>query len=114
MKIDKEGIIKLIDIAVLEVEKYIKKYNLSTEHQLETHTLKVLKLLKQELVSSKEIINERLLRGYKDICTTTAIQYEESNFNDAIFMVNKKLEESIDGYKYLPLLRMDFGKGNPI
>lgn len=111
---DKESIIKSIDIAILEVEKYIKKYNLLTDHQLRTHTIKVLELLKKEFESDKSVISERLLRGYKDICTTTAIQYEESNFYDAIFMVNKKLEENIDDYKYLNLLRMDFGKGDPI
>jgi len=111
---NKESIILSIETAILEVEKYIQKYNLSQETQLTLHTLKVLKLLKEEFIQDKEIINERLLRGYKDICTTTAIQYEESNFNDAIFIVNRDLENNIENYKYLDLLRMDFGKGNPI
>ena len=109
-----KDIIIAIDIAVLEVENYIKKYDLPEDSQLITHTLKVLSLLKNELFQNKDTVNERLLRGFKDICTTTAIHYEHTNFNDAIFNVNEKLEQKFDNYKYLELLRMDFGKGEPI
>ena len=111
---DSNKLITLIDIAVVEVEKYIRKYNLPEENHLIAHTLKILFLLKKELSQNKVTINERVLRGFKDICTTTAIQYEDTNFNDPIFDVNNALDEFIPNYTQLSLLRMDFGKGDPI
>jgi len=70
-------------------------------------------LLREELLQKQEI-NERVLRGFKDICTTTAIQFEHTNFNDPIFEINNKLEKHLPKYSRLELLRMDFGKENPI
>ena len=107
----KKSILESIDLAILEIAKYITKYDLSKEAFL--NFFKVLSLLKDELLQNEEI-NERVLRGFKDICTTTAIQFEHTSFNDPIFEINDKLEKYVPKYSRLELLRMDFGKGNPI
>jgi hypothetical protein len=107
----KKSIIEAIDLAILEIEKYITEYSLSKEDFLDF--FKVLGLLREELLQKQEI-NERVLRGFKDICTTTAIQFEHTNFNDPIFEINNKLEKHLPKYSRLELLRMDFGKENPI
>ena len=110
---NKESIIQSIEFADKKVREYVQQYQLSAEHELVRDFLKMLDLLKEDL-QNNGVIRERVLRGFKDICTTTAIQYEETPFNDPIFGINAKLEKNIPGYKHLPLLRMEFGKGDPI
>lgn len=107
-------IIKLIDTALKDVDTYLDKNNISAKNGFYQDLNKVLGLLKAELTSDQKDFNDRVLRGFKDICTTVAIQYEHTSFSDSIFDINTQLELNIDYYSPLELLRMDFGKGNPI
>jgi hypothetical protein len=111
---DKSHIHILIEDAIVQVQKYIVENQLSERHEIVTDVLKVLKLLQIECEMNGDSFSNRLLRGFKDICTFTAIQYEDTIFNDPIFKVYDEFAIQIRGFKELPLLRMDFGKGDPI
>ena len=106
-------IIASVDTAVKAIEQYVQKYDLS-ESQLVTADIKVLLLIKAEIIKNPNNINERLLRGFKDVCTTMAIQFEEYDFFDPIFEIYHEFDNNIPKFKKLELLRMDFGKGDPI
>jgi hypothetical protein len=111
---DHNNIIVEIDKAVAEIENYIQKYKIPKDSSLETGSIKVLKLLKIELLKGDTIVNERVLRAFKDICTSTAIQFEDTSFYAPIFFIHDELKKLIPSFERLELLRKDFGKGNPI
>ena len=108
------NIIQTIDKAISEIEEYLEKYNMPKEGWLVNGHIKVLKLLKNEILQNKLEINERVLRAFRDVSSITALHYEESIFHDSVFKVYDELNAYAPDFKYLNPLRMDFGKGNPI
>ena len=111
--INKSSVLVLVDGAIRTEDGYIEKYDLAPD-ELEKHVKHVLSLLKIELLSNNENINVRVLRAFKDVTSTIAIHYEETPINDSIFEIYRALEMQIPEFARLELLRMDFGKGNPI
>lgn len=81
----KKVIIEIIDKAIFEIEEYIEKYHIPQNSSLTTGHIKVLLLLKDEIIQNKIDINERVLRAFKDVCTSTAIEHEESIFHNSVF-----------------------------
>jgi hypothetical protein len=109
---DNKRILFLVNKAIEEVEIYILKYKDFANIE-QKDTLRVLKFLKDD-IEKKIYVQERILRGYKDICTVTAIHYEDSTYADSIFNLNSELEKVFPQMKSLELLGRDFGKGIPI
>lgn len=108
----KNNIIETIDIAIKEIQTYIIKHE-RPKNSFDL-TIKVLLGLKEELIKYDEIRNERLLRGFKDICTNVSRNFEGENFDEPIFTIAEYFSNNIANYTDLDLLRMDFGNGDPI
>jgi hypothetical protein len=104
---------KSIDRAIYELEQYGSKYNVPDNAYI-ISALKVLTLLKADLHSNGLQIRERILRGFKDVCTSTAVHWEGTTIEEAIFDVYHRLNNSIPSFYSLELLRGEFGKGDPI
>lgn len=108
----KEEVIAYIDSALLELNLYIDKYQRDKESFSKFFV--VLSTVKDELNSFSEIRNIRLLRGVKDLCTNCVRNYESEKFCDILIAISEIFAKEIPGYSELELLRMDFGKGDPI
>ena len=102
-----------IDKALVEADKYIVKYYNSDEKPMEG-TKKTLRLLKNEVLSRPDNINERVLRAMRDTGMSSFKEYENTPHEEAILAVMEVLYNEIPHYKNLEPLRMDFGKGDPI
>jgi hypothetical protein len=98
-----------IKSAIDELASYVKKYG----EQSAGHNTKVVLILLKEGID-KEQPNERVLRAFKDVCTTIAVTNEDASFAPLVFKIYEQLEKELPEFKKLDLLRMDFGKGNPI
>ncbi len=110
-----DKLILLIDKALLEIDYFVansKVYTIDKKPFLDYKN--VLDLLRLEIQKSPKQINERVLRATRDISTSIAKEFEETSFADSLYKVIDFLYEEIPQYKRLELLRMDFGKGNPI
>jgi|SRR6185436_8588726 len=95
--------------ALEELDSYIIKYG---EQSAGLNTRMVLLLLKE--CFEKEQPNERVLRAFKDVCTTIAVTNETASFAPSVFNIYDQLEEELPGFKKLDLLGMDFGQGDPV
>jgi hypothetical protein len=113
--IDTRRLIALIDLALLESDNLAgrsKFYHAEREPILSTK--KVLNLLRQEIQSSPDNINERLLRAMHDLGMSAYKEFENTPLEEALNSVTAALYNEIPRYKSLKPLRMDFGKGDPI
>lgn len=110
----KSDISNYIDKAIFQIQKYIDTWHLYDNHELKKDWLNVLVLMRDDICKNGIVVNIRLLRGFKDICTATAIQYEHTEFNEPVFKIYNELERNNQDFKNLELLGMDFGKGDPI
>ncbi len=106
-------IVALIDFAIERIENCILINKLPANTSLTWGSIKVLNLIKTCLIDNSEI-PVRVLRGLKDVCTLTAIQHEDSDFHEPIFQIYEFLELKYPHLKDLELLRMEFGKEDPI
>lgn len=104
-------LIQLIDNSIEKLNEYI--INSRFDRVEQKQIIKVLEEIKNDLKKSGEI-RERLLRGYKDICTSTAINFEEASYADSIFEIKNALELICPKMKELKILGMDYGKGDPV
>jgi hypothetical protein len=110
---DKKEIIKNLNYAINEISNW--NINYFKDANYDCNNLKVLKLLKIDIENNGlERINDRILRGFKDVCTDIAIHWEDYSFYDPIFKIYDEFDKRIPIFKDLDLLRMDFGKGYPI
>lgn len=113
--IDTNRIITLLDLALLEMDKLVKKsafYREDREPILSTK--KVLVLLKYEIESRPNKINERLLRAMHDLGMSSYKDFENTSLEEALNDLTAALYNEIPDYKKLKPLGMDFGKGNPV
>lgn len=109
---EKNEILNIANKAIEELEKYLEK-NKGYKNLEQKDALNVLFLIQKDITEGL-IIHERLLRGYKDICTNTAIHHEDALYANSIFHLKDCLEQMYPEMKKLKLLGLDFGKGNPI
>lgn len=77
-------------------------------------TKKILSLLKQEVLSNPENINQRILRAMHDMGASSYKDFEYTSVEKALNNVTEILYNEYPGYRTLTPLGMDFGKGNPI
>lgn len=104
-------LIYLIDNSINDLNEFIIKSRFDRdEHKL---IIKVLVEMKNDFKGNGKI-RERLLRGFKDICTSTAINFEEASYAQSIFELKSALEEIYPQIKELKLLGLDYGKGDPV
>lgn len=104
--------IRLVEKGISDLESYILKYE-QYKCKEQKEALMVLRLIKNDFEKEKEI-GVRVLRGFKDICTTTARDYEEAEYASSIFELLDYLINEYPEMRRYPLLGMDFGKGDPI
>ena len=104
-------VIESINKTIKEIKIYIEKYKINPK-RFEID-IKVLEYIKTNILEGN-LPSERVLRGFKDICTNIAINYEDSDFNDSIFLIYNEFENKIDKFGGLNLLGTDFGKEEPI
>lgn len=110
---DINKLITLIEVALVEADDFVARYYDGNDKPM-ISTKKTLSLLKEELQSNPESINERVLRAMHDIGATAVKSYENTPLEGAISDVTGMLYYGIPHYKNLKPLRMDFGKGNPV
>jgi hypothetical protein len=108
----KRALLTLVQTAKAEVEAYGEQYNVLAQGNIADVT-KVLSLLEVEFRNEGEV-NERVLRAFKDVCTLIATHYEHTTMFDPVFRLHDALSRYFPGFRNLPLLRMEFGKGEPI
>ena len=114
--IDKRKIatlVEFIDAALVEADVYVSKYYNGNPKSMEG-TKKALRLFRQELLDKPEDMNERVLRAMRDVGAQGVKSYEMSTLGDAINKISIILYTEMPGFKNLPVLGMDFGKGDPI
>ena len=102
---EKDKLIELIDIALEEVAIYINKRKGNIKEQEDV--VLVLNLIKNDYCK-KDFIREVYLRGFKDICTSTAVHFENSNYADSIFHILDLLNEKYSNMEELKLLGNEF------
>ena len=110
---DISKLITLIEVALIEADDFVAKYYDGNDKPM-INTNKALSLLKVELQSNPENINERVLRAMHDIGAMAVKNYENTPLEDAICNITDMLYYGIHRYKILKPLGMDFGNGNPI
>lgn len=110
----KADISNYIDEAIFQIEKYLDIWHLPENHELKKDWVNVLVVMGDDICKNGIVANNRLLRGFKDICTATAVHYEHAEFNETVFKIYDELERNNPEFKNLELLGMDFGKGDPI
>lgn len=110
---DTNKLINLINIALNEADQHVIKYYKGDEKPM-LDTKKVLFLLKEEVESNSESMNERVLRAMHDIGAMSVKIYENAPLDNAIGNIVSMLYHTIPQYKKLQPLRSDFGKGQPI
>jgi len=111
--IDTKNLIALIEIALVEADKYVAKYYHGDEGPM-ISIKKALRLLKEQVHNHPENINERVLRAMADVGGISVKTYENTSLETAIGSVTEMLYYGIPHYKNLEPLRMDFDKGDPI
>jgi len=112
---DTNKLIILIDIAFTEINNVVAKskyFNNDKEPILSTK--KVLQLLKEQVKSHPNNINERVLRAMHDLGMSSYKEFENTSLEDAITKITGVLYSEMPKYKFLEPLRNDFGKGDPI
>ena len=113
--IDTNRIITLIDLALLETDKLVEKSNFyQEEREPILSTKKVLFLLRREIESCPDKINERLLRAMHDLGMSSYKDFENTTLEESLNNLTAALYNELPEYKNLTPLRMDFGKGNPV
>jgi hypothetical protein len=110
----KELVCELLNRANERVREYVDQHNLPPQNELVLHFMRVFNFMLVEANDIGEIKNIRLLRGFKDLTTNTAMWYENADFAQAIFDLDDYFMQSNKNYKNFDLLRADFGMGFPI
>lgn len=99
-------VLEKIDVTVSMVENYIGD---DVESSIYQNDLKqVLARLKSEILVSNKV-SEVVLRGFNDVCTMTAIHFENTVYNDPLFVLRDELMLFYPDLDALPLLGKDFG-----
>lgn len=106
------NLIALTDLGILEVNDYSSKYNVDESHIKET--IKVLTLLKNEILNNNDKINGRVLRAMHDVGMSSYKEFENTPLENIINDITSILYNEIPEYKFLEPLRNEFGKGDPI
>ena len=113
--INREQTILVIDDAINTLDSLSIKFNMYRKG-IEPYdsTLRVLQLLKLELLNNSGEMNERVLRAMHDIGMSSYKDFENTEMEIRINNLTSILYKEIDGYKELKPLRGDFGKSDPI
>jgi hypothetical protein len=111
---DKKELLKLITKSIVALDEFINLNGIPKNHGLAKDGMRVLLLLRNEVLKEGEDINIRVLRAFKDICTYVSLQYEDTAFYVPLFEVYNYLSNTLQYFEGLELLRGDFDKGNPI
>lgn len=109
---DIKKIIILIDEVLMEADNYILTHN-SGKTSIDD-TKNVTSLLKKEILTHPEHINERILRAMHDVGMSAYKEFENTTLEKAIENLTSFLYFEIPIYSTLKPLRKDFGKQHPI
>lgn len=113
--IDPDKLIALINVALSERDNLIAESKYYKGHENIIIEIKTaLDLLKLEVLSNSDNINERVLRAMHDLGIASFKFFENWPLEQAINNITETLYCEIPNYKNLAPLGEDFGKGNPI
>lgn len=112
---NKEELLEVIESAIKETYKKVERSSyLTLKHEEIENTLIVLNLLKMELNTNPNKINERVLRGVCDLGMYAFKYFENSSLEDTLCKLDEIVYREIPNTKNLKPLGLDFGNGDPI
>ena len=79
----KELVSELLIKAIERVQEYVDQYDLPPQNELVINFIRVLNFMLVEATDNGDVNNVRLLRGFKDLATNTAIWYESAHAYDS-------------------------------
>lgn len=97
-----------------EINNYVDEYEELPESNLVKDIRLVIDLLENELNNNPNNINERVLRGFKDICTSVVVSCEDTKLETEIMNLYGFLRIKYPYMDELDLLRNEWGKGTPL
>ena len=107
--------IPLIHEALKEIDIFKDKYYDGELSVGLSRAKQALTLLLSEIENKKDYpLNTRVMRAMKDVGTYAVRELEDTKLGEDISKITGKLYYEYPGYRDLPLLRMDFGKWDPI